>query len=200
MLLWTIGRDGFEEVEMTHEQAPEREQPLAADESGTTPWEFARERLANPESPRTCWLATVRPDGRPHLMPLITFWIDGALHVVAGEGTRKARNLAADGRCVIGMSSTRLPSIDLVVEGRAAPLTDHDAVRHVAEYLNGQNWPLEARGDKVYGPNAPTAGPPPYTIFRIVPSKVLGLPGMYGMEQAGPEGLPKPTRWEFGGD
>ena len=185
---------------LTKERTPAREQSMLGDGARTMSWAFAQERLANPESPRTCWLATVRPDGRPHLMPLITFWIDGALHVVTGEGTRKARNLAADGRCVIGMSSTRLPSIDLVVEGRAAPLTDHDAVRHVAEYLNGQNWPLEARGDKVYGPNAPTAGPPPYTIFRIVPSKVLGLPGMYGMEQAGPEGLPKPTRWEFGGD
>ena len=67
-------------------------------------------------------------------------------------------------------------------------------------FLNEHNWPLEAKGDKVYGPNAPTAGPPPYTIFRIVPSKVFGLPGMYGMDQFDPKELPKPTRWEFGAD
>ena len=182
---------------MTNERAPEREQPLAGDKSGTTSWDFAVDRLANPEVPRTCWLATTRPDGRPHLMPLITFWIDGALHIVAGEGSRKARNLAADGRCVIGMSSTRLPSLDLIVEGSAKPLTDHDAIRHITAFLNEHNWPLEAKGDKVYGPNAPTAGPPPYTIFRIVPSKVFGLPGMYGMDQSDPADLPKPTRWEF---
>ena len=183
---------------MTNERAPEHEQPLAADRSGTTSWEFALERLENPEVPRTCWLATTRPDGRPHLMPVIAFWIDGALHIVAGEGTRKARNLAADGRCVIAMSSTRLPSLDLIVEGLAEPLTDHDAVRDVTEFLNERNWPLEPKGDKVYGPNAPTAGPPPYTIFRIVPSRVFGLPGMYGMDQFDPADLPKPTRWEFG--
>ena len=64
---------------------------------------------------------------------------------------------------------------------------------------NERNWPLEAKGDKVYGPNAPTAGPPPYTIFRIVPSTVFGLPGMYGMDQFDPKDLPKPTRWEFDG-
>ena len=185
---------------MTKERTPEREQPLAGDKSATTSWEFAEERLANPENPRTCWLATTRPDGRPHLMPVIAFWIDDALHIVVGEGSRKARNLAADGRCVIGTSSTRLPSLDLIVEGRADPLTDHDAVRQITQFLNERNWPLEAKGDKVYGPNAPTAGPPPYTIFRIVPAKVFGLPGMFGMEQFDPEDLPKPTRWEFGAD
>jgi hypothetical protein len=46
----------------------------------------------------------------------------------------------------------------------------------------------------------PTAGPPPYSIFRMVPSKVLGLPGMFGMEQFKPEDLPKPTRWDFDED
>ena len=182
---------------MLEERTPEREQSLLADDSGTTSWEFARERLANPETPRTSWLATTRPNGRPHLMPVIAFWIDGALHIVAGERTRKARDLLADGRCVIGMSSTTLPSIDLVVEGRADRLTDHGAVRHIAEYLGEHNWPLEAAGDKVYGPNAPTAGPPPYTIFRIVPLRVFGLPGMFGMDQVEPSDLPKPTRWDF---
>jgi hypothetical protein len=64
--------------------------------------------------------------------------------------------------------------------------------------LSASGWPLEAKGDKVYGQNAPTAGPPPYTIFRIVPSKVFGLPGMYGMDQFDPADLPRPTRWDFG--
>src|SRR5215204_3845612 len=113
---------------MTNERGPDRASPLIRGEIETTSWETVRTRLANPEVPRTCWLATTRPDGRPHLMPVIAFWIDG-LHIVAGEGSRKARNLAADGRCVIGTSSTRLPSVDLVVEGRAHPLTDFDAVR-----------------------------------------------------------------------
>jgi hypothetical protein len=171
--------------------------PLVGDESGTTSWEVARERLANPEHQRTSWLATTRPDGRPHLMPVIASWIDGAIHIVAGEGTRKARNLAADGRCVIATSSTTLPSIDIVVEGRADPLTEDDAVRHIAEVLSASGWPLEAKGDRVYGPNAPTAGQPPYTIYRIVPSKVFGLPGMHGMDEFDPSDLPRPTRWDF---
>jgi hypothetical protein len=182
---------------MTNAQAPERERSMLGEESATTPWEVARERLANPEHQRTCWLATTRPDGRPHLMPVIGFWIDGAMHVVAGERTRKARNLAADGRCVIATMSTTLPSLDIVVEGQAEALTDGKAVRRVTEFLNAKGWPLEARGDKVHGPHGPTAGPPPYTIYRIVPSKVFGMPGMFGMDQFDPADLPKPTRWDF---
>ena len=183
---------------MTQERTPDSEWSLVGEGSETSPWELARQRLADPEDSRTSWLATTRPDGRPHLMPVIAFWIDGAIHIVAGEGTRKARNLAADGRCVIATSSTTLPSLDIVVEGRADPLTEEDGVRHIAEVLSVSGWPLEVQGDKVYGPNAPTAGPPPYTILRIVPSKVFGLPGMYGMDQFDQADLPRPTRWDFG--
>jgi nitroimidazol reductase NimA-like FMN-containing flavoprotein (pyridoxamine 5'-phosphate oxidase superfamily) len=184
---------------MTTERAPVHEEPMLDDQPATTPWALARERLANPEPSRTSWLATVRPDGRPHLMPIIAFWIDDAFHFVVGEGTRKGRNLAADGRCVVAIGSTTLPSMDVVVEGRAEPLKDEAAVRRIADVFKGNNWPLEARGNQVDGPNAPTAGPPPYSIYRMVPSKAFGLPGMLGMEQVNPADLPKPTRWEFDG-
>ena len=183
---------------MTQEQTPDRAEPLVAGQTETASWELARTRLENPEQPRTCWLATTRPDGRPHLMPVIGSWIDGAMHVVAGEDTQKARNIAADDRCVIATGSTTLPSLDIVVEGRAEPVTDGAEVQRLAAILNENNWPLEVKGNKVYGPHGPTAGPPPYTIFRIVPSKVFGLPGMTGMEQFDPGDLPKPTRWDFG--
>jgi hypothetical protein len=182
---------------MTDERVPEREQSLVGDGAETTSWDMARERLANPEHQRTSWLATTRPDGRPHLMPVISTWIDGALYVIAGEGTRKARNLAANDRCVIAMTSMTLPSLDIVLEGRADPLTDHDAVQGIAEIFNASGWPLEARDGKVHGPHAPTAGPPPYTIYRIVPAKAFGLPGMHGMDQFDPSELPRPTRWDF---
>ena len=184
---------------MTYERAPERTQSLMGDDAPTTSWDLAQERLADPEPSRTCWLATTRPDGRPHLMPVIAFWFDDAMHVVVGEGTQKGRNLAADDRCVIATGSTTLPSLDIVIEGHAKALTDDDAVRHAAEAFREKGWALEPKGDKVDGPNAPTAGPPPYTIFRIVPSRVFGLPGMTGMEQFDPAELPKPTRWDFPG-
>jgi hypothetical protein len=87
------------------ERAPARTQPMVRDQTDATPWAFTRERLANPETERTCWLATVRPDGRPHLMP----------------------------------------------------------------------------------------------IYRMVPTKAFGLPGMLGMTEFDRSELPKPTRYEFEG-
>ena len=182
---------------MTTERAPVHEESLVAGQAETTPWSLALERLANPEPERTSWLATVRPDGGPHLMPIIAFWIEGAFHFVVGEGTRKGRNLAADDRCVIAIGSTKLPSMDVVAEGRAEPLTDEAAVRRIAEVLSGNGWPLEVNGGQVHGPHAPTAGPPPYSIYRMIPSKIFGFPGMLGMTQFDRADLPKPTRWDF---
>ena len=104
----------------------------------------------------------------------------------------------ADGRCAIGATSTTLPSLDIVIEGIAQPIRDEDTVREIAAFLNSNNWPLEVRGSELYGPHAPTAGAPPYTIFRIVPSTIFGLPGMQGMDQFEPSELPRPTRWDFG--
>jgi len=185
---------------MTTAPAPLHEQSLVEGQNETTHWAFAQARLQNLAPGQTSWLATVRPDGRPHLMPIIALWIDGAFHFVTGKETQKGRNLAAEERCVIATGDATLPSLDVVVEGRAERLEDEAAVRHIAKILSGNNWPLEVRGNQVYGPHAPTAGPPPYSIYRLVATQAFGLPGMTGMDKSDPDDLPKPTRWEFRGD
>jgi hypothetical protein len=83
-------------------------------------------------------------------MPIIAFWIDCAFHFVLGEGTRKGRNLAADDRCVIATGNTTLPSLEVIAEGRAEPLTDEGSVRRIATVLSGDDWPL-ARSDWTTG-------------------------------------------------
>ncbi len=35
----------------------------------------------------------MRPDGRPHLRPLICGWLDDALHVCSNPSARKAKNM-----------------------------------------------------------------------------------------------------------
>lgn len=180
------------------QRTPVTEQPLTDGDGGATPWTVAQERLENPERPRTYWIATVRPDGRPHVMPIIGMWMDGALYFISGDATRKGRNLAGDERCAIATSSMALPSLDIIIEGDARPVTDKATLLRVTDaYRSKMEWPLEVRGTRVHGPNAPTAGPPPYTVFRLTPSTVFGLPGMTGMEQFEPGELPRPTRWRF---
>ena len=52
-----------------------------------------RERaIARLRAAMTYWIATTRPDGRPHSMPVWGVWVDGALWF--GTGGQKIRNLA----------------------------------------------------------------------------------------------------------
>ncbi|MBA2278629.1 MAG: pyridoxamine 5'-phosphate oxidase family protein [Chloroflexia bacterium] len=180
------------------ERTPVAEQPLVLDATAT-PWADARGRLENPERDRTYWLATVRPDGRPHLVPILGLWLDGAFYFVAGETTRKGKNLAGDPRCVVAASSTALPALDVILEGDARKVTAEATLHRVADAYGSQmDWPLEVRDGGVVGPNAPTAGPPPYAVFELTPTTVCGLAGIAGTEQGvGSAGAFSPTRWRF---
>ena len=182
------------------QKGPASEQPLLADGATVTPWADARERLEKPQKYRTYWLATVHPEGRPNVMPLIGLWLDGAFYFISGEGTRKARNLAGNAHCVVTLGSPALPALDLVIEGEAVKVTDAAKLKRVAAaYGSDLHWPLTVRDGAMFGPGAPTAGPPPYALFELTPTKVFGLPGLTGMDKEGKRKKDpiSPTRWRF---
>src|SRR5215217_8639183 len=85
------GPTSLKDDEMT-EQTLVAAQPLT-DAATSAEWAEARHRLENPERGRTYWLATVRPDGRPHVRPLLGLCLDGALYSITGERTRKGNHL-----------------------------------------------------------------------------------------------------------
>ena len=64
----------------------------------------------------TCWLATIDPDGSPHVTGIGALWLDGAFWFETGDGTRKGRNLARDPRCTLSVATEEF---DLVAEGTA---------------------------------------------------------------------------------
>lgn len=91
---------------------------LAPEEgSGLLDWVEARERLA---ASHDAWLSTVTPSGAPHVMPVWVVWDDDALWFSCSAGSRKARNLAAEPRCVLTSDDPRNP---VVVEGVATVVT-----------------------------------------------------------------------------
>ena len=49
---------------------------IPKERAGMLPWSFAKERLATSHD---YWLATVWPDGRPHVMPVWGAWLDDEL-------------------------------------------------------------------------------------------------------------------------
>jgi hypothetical protein len=119
------------------------------------------------------WLATTRPDGRAHLAGVGALWHDGAFYIVSGPGTRKSRNLAENGSCAISVS---LPTIDLVIEGRARRVTDSATLERLAQRYRDQGWVPTVEGDAFTAPySAPSAGPPPWYLYEIRPEVAFGV-------------------------
>ena len=150
-------------------------------------WDRARDALASEPTPDiTHFLGTCRPDGTPHAAGIGAQWLDGDLYFTSNPETRKSRDLAANPRCTI---SVRLPGIDLVLEGTATRVTDHETVASVAAGYRDGGWPAEVEGDAITAPfSAPSAGPPPWHVYRFVFHTVVGVATVE------PNGA---TRWRF---
>ena len=86
-----------------------------------TEWSQGRAVLASAD---VYWLSTVRPDGRPHVTPLLGVWFAGALYFCTGPDERKAKNLAENRHCILTTGHSTLDGLDLVVEGAAEVVDD----------------------------------------------------------------------------
>ena len=84
---------------------------LPKSKKGLLPWKWAEDRLKNS---REYWIATTRPDGRPHVMVIWALWMDGAIYFSTGAKTVKARNLAKNSHCTICADSA---AEAVIVEG-----------------------------------------------------------------------------------
>lgn len=160
------------------------------------PWSRPRDLLArepaepyNPEEGTTTYLGTTRPDGRPHSVGIGALWFEDDIYITSGPGTRKSRNLAVNPACTI---STRLPGIDLVLEGVATRVTDPALLEQVAARYRIEGWPVIVEGDAFTAPySAPSAGPPPWHLYRIP------FHTAFGVATSEPYGA---TRWRFADD
>jgi len=152
------------------------------------PWSRALEALeAGNKHNETSFLATTRPDGRPHLAGVGAVWDQGKAYFVSGAGTRKSRNVAENPSCAISMS---LPGIDLVIEGVAERVTDDETLNRLAQRYADGGWPARVEdGAFTYDYSAPSAGPPPWDLYAVAPITV------FGVLAAEPGGA---TRWRFG--
>src|SRR5436305_14409940 len=90
----------------------------AEEGGGLLPWSSA---VAHLTASHDYWVATVRPDGRPHLMPVWGMWDDGVLWFSCSGRSRKTLNLRADPRCTISTDNALEP---VVLEGVAEGETD----------------------------------------------------------------------------
>lgn len=106
---------------------------LGPDEgSGLLAWSWAAERLTDSHD---YFLATVRPDGRPHMMPVWGVWSGSSLWFSSGADSRKARNIAGTAAVVVATDDASAP---VVVEGSALRIEDGADVEWFAAALNAK--------------------------------------------------------------
>lgn len=142
------------------------------------PWSDAEEQLKTAE---VFWLSTARPDGRPHVTPLLAVWMDGALYFCTGEAERKGKNLAENARVVMTTGQNALADgLDIVVEGEAARVSDEARLHRLADaYVEkyGAGWRY-AVGDGVFHPDTESVvqdAPVRIPVFEVRPTTVFGF-------------------------
>jgi PPOX class probable F420-dependent enzyme len=143
--------------------------------SGLLPWSWAAERLT---AARNYWVVTAWPDGRPHSMPVWGMWDDSALWFTTAVGSRKAKNLRADPRCVV---TTEDASDPVVIEGRAEIVTAAGAVRRVLDLMNAK-YGTDLQPDFLDPAVNATVSVRPGTVISMRHGDFTG----------------SPTRWQFG--
>lgn len=168
---------------MPKEPVTELDRPFSSEDATPTPWARAREHL---EKAQIYWLSTVRPDGRPHVTPLVAVWLDGALYFCTGPEERKAKNLAHNNRCLITTGCNALSEgLDVVIEGTGVIVRDEAKLQHVAHAFASKYEPpfrfavsdfaLDGEGGKTLA-------------YELTPKKAFG----YGRGETF-----SATRWRF---
>jgi PPOX class probable F420-dependent enzyme len=142
--------------------------------SGLLPWAEAERRLTVSHD---YWIATVRPDGRPHAMPVWGVWLEGRLWFSSGGRSRKARNLAADPRCTVTTDDAQNP---VVLDGVAERIADADGI---GAFVAATNAKYDA------GMTTAFLDPAVNGTFAVRPERVIAM--------SHDDFTGSPTRWRF---
>lgn len=142
--------------------------------SGLLAWSEVERRLS---ASHDYWVATTRPDGSPHVMPVWGVWLDGRVWFSSGLQSRKARNLAADPRCTVTTDDAQNP---VVVDGVADRLT---GAEDIAAFVAAVNAKYEASITTEF------QDPEVNGTFAVRPERAIAM--SHG------DFTGSPTRWRF---
>ena len=159
-------------------ERPRMPEGFDASQHGTLPWSWALERL---QTARNFWLATVYPDGRPHLMPIWCVWLNSALYFSTAPSSRKARNFTANANVAV---STDGAVASVEIEGTVAIEEDRSVRQRVADaYSVKYGWAMQVTETGIRFDDA-IASP----LYVIRPRVALGVTD---------DEVSRMTRWRF---
>jgi hypothetical protein len=146
--------------------------PFSSPGATPTPWEVTEGALRRTRKFQLC---TVRRDGRPHVTPLLAIWAFGAMWFTTGDGEQKARNLAAEPRCVLTSGTADLTGIDHVIEGTASLVTD-PAIRETAAtaFEQAYGW-LLTREDGTWAGLGDAVRAGEVQLYRVQPDQAFAF-------------------------
>lgn len=81
------------------------------------------------------WMATTRPDGRPHVVPRWGVWVDGRFWYDGSPDTRHARNAAVNPYCALHLEDGLAVTIVEGVTFPSDPITGSKGRRLSDEYM-----------------------------------------------------------------
>lgn len=112
------------------------------------------------ESERNIWMATVRPDGRPHLVPVWYVWHNDKIWISTPDSTVKVKNLKQNNRISVALEDGNKP---VILEGTG---TIHAAAAQVSQevleiFLTKYDWHIATDTDAVY------------SMLEVTPKRIL---------------------------
>ena len=81
------------------------------------------------------WLATVRPDGRPHLVPVWFYWDGETITIYSQPNNRKMRNLQHNPDVSLALNTADEGDDVVIVEGKAELLGQSTQTMNNPAYL-----------------------------------------------------------------
>lgn len=140
--------------------------------SGLLEWAWAASRLS---ASRGYWMTSVRPDGRPHVMPVWGVFIDDGVWFSSGPRSRKVANLRRNPAVALATDDAVSP---VIAEGEASEATDLGLIERFARAMDTKYH--TEYGVEFYNANA---------TFSVRLARVIGIDGDDFTGSA--------TRWTF---
>ena len=136
---------------------------------------WAEDRLARSHD---YWLATVTDGSHPHVVPVWAVFLEDRLWFSSSNGSKKARNIAANALCSL---TTDDPAEPVIAKGSSERVTDRSALERMLAAENqkyGTDYGMEM------------VDPAQNSCFAMTIERVIGL--------ASSDFVESPTRWTFG--
>jgi hypothetical protein len=135
---------------------------LPKSKKGLLPWNWAEQRL---NKSRQFWIATTRPDKRPHVMVVWALWMNGLLYFSTGSTSRKTRNLAKNPKCTM---CTDNAAEAVIIDGVVRTERSVERIREfIRLYERKCKWKLGEMGDDLLAIKEP--------VFYLQPKVAFGL-------------------------